>query len=376
MNTPIREQRSLKNIIPYVPGKPIEEVMREYGIKDVIKLASNENPLGPSPLAIAAIEKVLSKLNLYPDGKSHHLRQALANHLGVEPEQIIVGNGTDGIIAHICLAYLDEDNEVIVSRSSFPMYDIYTHVMRARLIKTPSRDYGLDLEAMANAISEKTKLVFVCNPNNPTGTIVTKAEVETFMAKVPANVLVVFDEAYYKFVASDEYPESIEYIRQGQNNVMLLRTFSKIYGLAGIRLGYGIATPETLAPLYKIKEPFSVNLLAQAAGVAALEDEAFLQTTVEANHNGQLYLYRHFDRLGLRYVESHTNFVLVEIGPHAQAVQKALLEKGVIVRLCTGYDLPKCLRVTVGDEMQNTRFIQSLEETLQDLRSSRSGNSG
>jgi len=369
MNKPIHEQRSLKNIMPYVPGKPIEEVKREYGIKDVIKLASNENPLGPSPLAIAATEKVLSKLNLYPDGKSHHLRQALANHLGVEPEQIIVGNGTDGIIVQICLAYLDEDNEVIVSRSSFPIYDIYTHVMRARLIKTPSKDYGLDLEAMANAISEKTKLIFVCNPNNPTGTIVSKAEVETFMAKVPANVLVVFDEAYYEFVASDEYPESIEYIRQGQENVMILRSFSKIYGLAGIRLGYGIATPEILAPIHKVKEPFSVNLLAQAAGVAALEDEAFLQTTLEANHNGQLYLYRHFDRLGLRYVESHTNFVLVEIGPHAQAVQQELLEKGVIVRLCTGYDLPKCLRVTVGDEMQNTRFIQSLEETLKELRS-------
>ena len=206
MSRTLHEQSGLEPIKTYVPGKPIAEVEREYGLVDVIKLASNENPFGSSPLAIAAVGKALSGLNIYPDGISFDLRHALADHLGLKAEQVIVGNGVDGLIVQICLAYLDESCEVIVSRSSFPIYDIYTHVMRATLIKTPLKDYGLDLEAMARAISAQTKVIFVCNPNNPTGTIVTESEVETFMAKVPDHVLVVFDEAYYEFVDSDEFP--------------------------------------------------------------------------------------------------------------------------------------------------------------------------
>lgn len=365
--THVRQQRGLNAIKAYVPGKPIDEVQREYGLKDVTKLASNENPLGPSPRALAAIKERLSDLNLYPDIQSHNLLKALAGHLGIEPEQLTVGNGADGLIMQTCLAYLDEQSEVIVSQSSFPVYDIYTHVMRAALVKIPLRNFGLDLEAMLQAISDRTKLIFVCNPNNPTGTIVTAAEVEAFMDKTPKHVLVIFDEAYYELVDSPDYPNSLRYIRDGHTNTMIMRTFSKIYGLAGIRLGYAIAQPEILAPLNRVKEPFSVNLLAQAAGVAALEDQAFLEKTVATNHAGRIYLYNEFERLGLSYVRSHTNFVLVKIGPQATAVQEMLLNKGVIVRPCTSYDLPLFLRVTVGSKAQNVRFIEALESTLQDL---------
>jgi histidinol-phosphate aminotransferase len=327
-------------------------------------LASNENPLGSSPKALIALEKALHNLNLYPDGQSYYLRHALACRLDVEPEQVAMGNGADGVIMQTCLAYLDENSEAIVSQSSFPIYDMYTHVMRAKLVKTPLNNYGLDLDAMAGAITDRTKLVFVCNPNNPTGTIVTASEVSAFMDKVPDRVLVIFDEAYYEFVDSAQYPNTLAYVREGRTNVMVMRTFSKVYGLAGIRLGYGIADPDVLAPLNKVKEPFAVNLLAQAAGIAALEDEAFLKKSVEANHAGRVYLYNEFERLGLYFVRSHTNFVLVEVGPQAGAVVQMLLERGLIVRPCTGYNLPEFLRITVGDQTQNARLIEALEQVL------------
>jgi len=365
--THVKPQRGLDAIKPYVPGKPIEEVQREYGLKDVIKLASNENPLGTSPKALAALEEALPRLNSYPDGQSYYLRHVIAQHLGVKPEQVTVGNGADGLIMQTCMAYLDESSEAIVSQSSFPVYDIYTHVMRATLIKTPLKNYGLDLEAMAQAISDNTKLVFVCNPNNPTGTMVTADEVEAFMSRVPDHVLVVFDEAYYEFVDAGRFPDTLRYVRDGRQNVMTMRTFSKVYGLAGVRLGCAVAAPQVLAPLNLVKEPFAVNLLAQAAGIAALEDEAFLEASVATNHAGRLFLYGEFERLGLPYIESHTNFVLVKIGPQAGTVAQMLLERGIIVRPCAGYDLPDCLRITVGSQAQNTRLVEALEGVLQVL---------
>ncbi len=365
MSSHVKPQRGLSQLKPYVPGTPIEEVQRKYGLTDVIKLASNENMLGPSPKAMAAIKTALHKINYYPDSQSYDLSHKLADYLYVQPEHIIVGNGADGVILQTCMAYLDEDSEVIVSRSSFPIYDIFVHAMRATLIKTPLKDLRLDLAAMAGAITERTKLIFVCNPNNPTGTIVTAAEVEAFLARVPAHVLVIFDEAYYELVASDAYPDTLRYIRAERENVLILRTFSKVYGMAGIRLGYGIGAPGVLAPLNQIKESFAVNLLAQAAGIAALQDTEFLQKTVEINHAGRLYFYGEFERLGLRYLPSHTNFVLVEIGSQALVVQQKLLERGVIVRPCANYDLPEWLRVSVGLPEQNARFIETLERVLQ-----------
>lgn len=361
-------QHGLDHLRPYVPGTPIEEVQRKFGLKHVIKLASNENPLGTSPKALEAIRQALPRLNYYPDSECYDLRQALAAHFQVDPEQIVVGNGGDGIITQVCMAYLDQDSEVIVSQSSFPVYDVFTHIMRARLVKTPLRDYRLDLDAMAAAVTGRTKLVFVCNPNNPTGTIVTASEVEAFMSRIPEHVLVLFDEAYCEMVDADDYPDTFRYLRQGRENVMILRTFSKVYGLAGIRLGYAFAMPSVLAPLNRAKESFAVNLLAQAAGVAALEDQEFLRRSVQANSASRRWLYGQFERLGLPYVPSHTNFVLVEVGPQAAAVQQALLRRGVIVRPCGGYDLPDHLRVTAGTPDQDAWFIEALEAVMGELQ--------
>ncbi|PKO20544.1 MAG: histidinol-phosphate transaminase, partial [Chloroflexi bacterium HGW-Chloroflexi-1] len=362
----VKPQRGLSAIQPYVPGKPIEEVKREYGLTDVIKLASNENPLGASPKVLAALAAALPELNLYPDARSYTLRQAIARCLGVPAKQITVGNGSDGIIREVCVAYLEDGDEVIVSRSSFPVYDISVNVMRGRLVKTPlTADYRLDLTALVAAITDRTRLIFVCNPNNPTGTIVTADEVDAFMAQAPDHVLVVFDEAYYEFVDAAGYPDTLRYVREGRGNVMVLRTFSKGYGIAGIRLGYGVAQPELLAPMNACKESFSVNRLAQVAGLAALEDDEFLHRTLAMNRAGLAYLYEQLDRLGLNYLESQTNFVLLEVGPGATAVFQALLQKGVIVRSCVGYDLPHWLRVTVGTPEQNARFIAALETVLE-----------
>jgi histidinol-phosphate aminotransferase len=367
MTSHLKPQSGLELLQPYIPGTPIEDVQRQYGLRDVIKLASNENPWGPSPRAVEAIQRVLGQIHYYPDSQCHELTRALAAYLRVHPDQLIMGNGADGIITQLCMAYLDEGNEVVVSRSSFPIYDHFTHIMRARLIKTPLKDYGLDLEAMAAAINDNTRLVFVCNPNNPTGSMVTAAEVDAFMATVPGHVVVVMDEAYRELVVSDEFPETVSYVRQGRENVIILRTFSKVYGLAGIRLGYGIAMPSLLGPLNQVREAFAVNLLAQAAGIAALEDTAFLQRTVETNHTARLWLYEQFARLGLLYVQSQTNLVLVKVGPRAGQVQQELLKHGVIVRPCGGYDLCDFLRVTVGTPEQNATFVRELEGILRQM---------
>ncbi len=363
--SPIHQQRGLNAIRPYVPGKPIEEVQREYGLTDVIKLASNENPLGPSPKVLAALQAALPELNYYPDAQAYTLCRAIAARHGVAPDMVRVGNGADGLIRELCVSYLEDDDEVLTSMSSFPVYDISTAVMRARLVKTPlTRDLRFDLEAIADAITERTRLIFICNPNNPTGTIVTADEVAAFMQRVPEHVIVVFDQAYHEFVDSSEYPDGLTYVKDGRPNVVVLRTFSKAYGIAGIRLGYGIARPELLAPLRAASESFPVNRLAQVAGLAALEDEAFMARTVAVNAAGRAYLYREFDRLGLRYAPSHTNFILVHIGPAAATIFQELLRRGVIVRPCTGYDLPEHLRVSIGTEAQNARFITALEAVI------------
>ena len=364
MTTLVKPQHALDAIKLYVPGKPIEEVKREFGLTDVIKLASNENPLGASPKVLAALHTALDEINYYPDAQSYYLREALSRRLGLPADQIALGNGADGLIREVCVAYLEEGDEVIVSRSSFPVYDVSTQVMGGRLIKTELKSNGLDLAAMAAAITPRTKVIFVCNPNNPTGTIVTAPEVEQFMARVPGQVLVIFDEAYYEFADSSEYPDSLRYVREGRKNVVVMRTFSKVYGIAGIRLGYALACPEVMTALLTVRESFPVNRLAQAAGLAALEDDEFLRRTVEMNHAGRLYLYREFERLGLSFTRSHTNFVLVRVGPQAGKLFQALLRQGVIVRPCTGYDLPEYVRITVGTSEQNARLIRALETVL------------
>ena len=366
MTTHPKPQRGLDGLKPYVPGKPIDDVKREYGLSDVIKMASNENPLGPSPKALAAMAAALPGLNIYPDGASFDLRQALARRFGIDFAQVSVGNGADDLILQLSMAFLADGDEVVVSRSSFAMYDVYAHAMRARLVKTPlATGHGIDLGAMADAINDRTRLVYVCNPNNPTGTMSSAAEVDAFLRRVPEDVLCVLDEAYCEMVESDDFPDSLCYVREGRPNIIVLRTFSKVYGLAGIRLGYAFGHPAVLEALTKVKPAFTVNVLAQAAGVAALDDAEFVERTVTMNREGRHQLMDAFDRLGLEYAESHTNFLLVRVGPDAGAIHQRLLERGVIVRPCTGYELPEFLRVSIGTPPQNERFIEALEEILE-----------
>jgi histidinol-phosphate aminotransferase len=361
-------QRGLDRIRPYVPGKPIDEVKREYGLEDVIKLASNENPLGVSPKAVEAMREAVARVNFYPDASSFDLRTAIGRRFDVPIESVGIGNGADDLILQLSMACLEDGDRVVASRSSFPIYDVYAHVMRAEMVKTPLRDsLGIDLGAMADAIDERTKLVYVCNPNNPTGTIVRAEEVERFMKRVPECTVVVFDEAYREMVDADDFPDTLALVREGRPNVVVLRTFSKVYGLAGIRVGYAFAPPELISTLMRIKMVFNVNVAAQAAGIAALEDDDFLARSVEANRNGRRLLCDAFDRLGLEYAESHTNFVLVRIGPRAEAVQQGLLKTGVIVRPCGGFDLPECLRISIGTPEQNERLIAELERLLSEV---------
>jgi len=358
-------QRGLERVSPYVPGKPIDEVKREYGLDDVIKLASNENPLGVSPKALAAMHEAIERVNLYPDASSHDLRTAIGRHFDLPLDHVAVGNGADDLILQLSMAGLDEGDRVVVSRSSFPIYDLYAHVMRADVVKTPlAAGYRIDLDAMADAIDERTKLVYVCNPNNPTGTIVHADAVDRFLERVPDCVVVVFDEAYREMVDDDDFPATVDLVRAGRPNVVVLRTFSKVYGLAGIRLGYALAHPDLVATLMRVKTIFNVNRAAQAAGIAALDDADFLARSVDANRAGRRFLYDAFERLGLEYAESHTNFVLVRIGPRAEAIQQALLAAGVIVRPCCGYDLPAFLRVSIGTPAENERLVSALERSL------------
>lgn len=352
-------------IKPYVPGKPIEEVERELGISDVIKLASNENPLGPSPLAVEAMKKALDNVHRYPDGNCFYLKQALARFWGVTPDHLFVGNGSDEIIKLIAEAFLSEGEEAVMGHPSFSEYDFAVKIMGGQSVFVPLKNNTYDLEAMAKAVTEKTKLVFVCNPNNPTGTIVKKAEVDKLLAALPDHVITVIDEAYYEYVGDSDYPDSLEYVRANKN-VIVLRTFSKIYGLAGLRVGYGIAKPELVSLLMRVREPFNVNLLGQAAAIAALEDREHVERSRRANEEGKEYLYREFERMGLAYAPTETNFIWLVIRADCRKVFNKLLKRGVIVRTGDIFDAPDVIRVTIGTMEQNRRFIVNLEEVLKE----------
>lgn len=350
-------------IKPYVPGKPVEEVERELGISGVIKLASNENPLGPPPSSIAILKEMADKVATYPDGNCYYLKNALADFIGVTPANLIVGNGSDEIIKFIAEAFLDEGDEMIMADPSFSEYDFAAKIMGGRTIPVPTKKLTHDLDAMAAAVTEKTKLVFVCNPNNPTGTIVGKAEVDAFLDKLPQGVITVFDEAYFEYVTDEDYPQTLDYIHAGRD-VIVLRTFSKIYGLAGLRIGYGVAKPELLGMLNRVREPFNVNMLAQAAALAALNDGDHVVRSRELNDEGKVYLGGEFDRLGLPYMPTHANFIWVQVKADSQQVFSKMLRRGVIVRTGDIFGHPDVIRVTIGTPEQNRRFIAALEEVL------------
>lgn len=357
-------REALQEIKPYVPGKPIEEVERELGITNVIKLASNENPLGPSPKAVKAMQEEIMKVNLYPDGACHYLRLELAAKHQVEANQIIVGNGSDEIIKLLAETYINPGDNALMAYPSFSEYEFAVKVMDGKCRQINSIDFRHDLQNMAAAIDPRTKMVFVCNPNNPTGTIVTKAEVADFMAKVPEDVVVVFDEAYYEYVTHPDYVSGLDYVAKGYKNVVALRTFSKIYGLSGLRVGYGIAHPEVIAWINRVREPFNVNSLAQIAARAAISDVEHVERSKQANQAGRAYLYNKFREMGLAYWASETNFIWVDIKTNCRPVFQALLREGVIIRTGDIFGYENFIRVTVGTAEQNERFMATFKKVL------------
>ncbi|MEW5920276.1 MAG: histidinol-phosphate transaminase [Bacillota bacterium] len=361
-----KKRACLEPIIPYVPGKPIEEVERELGITDVIKMASNENPLGPSPRVMEAIKAYLPKLSLYPDGNAYYLKQALAVHLGVTDKNIICGNGADELITFSGMAYLNPGDEIIMSHPTFSEYEFTARVMDAVPVRVPSIDFRHDLPAMLAAITDRTKIIYICNPNNPTGAMLSHAELAEFMKQVPSRILVVMDEAYYEYVTDPTYARSIEFLKEGYN-VLIYRTFSKIYGLAGLRVGYGLASEEIITDINTVREPFNVNAVAQIAARAALEDKEHMLAVREANTQGRAYLAKEFERMGLYYVPSQSNFIFVEVGVDSKTLFQKLLQKGVIVRTGDIFGYPQFIRVSFGTEEQNRRFIRTLEETLKEM---------
>ena len=355
---------ALQHLPVYQPGRPIEEVARDIGLPatDIIKLASNENPLGPSPAALGAMQRVLAQLHLYPDGNAFYLKQKLAAKLGVGPANLILGNGSNEIIEFVGHALMEPGADVVVSQYCFAVYPIITHLFGANLISVPAKNYGHDLPAMLQAITPKTKVVFVANPNNPTGTRAPSSDVLRLVHETPKNVLLVMDEAYLEFL--EEPVDLLPLIRSGeQPNLILMRTFSKIYGLAGLRLGYGIAHPELVAALEKVRQPFNLNSVAQAGALAALDDSEHLARTRANNALGLDFFQNAFRQLQLEFVPSAANFVLVRVGDGARVFGE-LQKLGVIVRSMGVYQLPEWIRVTVGTPAENARFLTALRKCL------------
>jgi histidinol-phosphate aminotransferase len=352
----------VRGLQPYVPGKPIEELEREYGVTNVIKLASNENPLGPSPKALAAAHAALAEIARYPDGGGFALKRALAAKLGVLPEQITLGNGSNDILEFAARAFVTAQDEVMFAQHAFAVYPIVTQAVGARAVEVPAREWGHDLAAMQAAITPRTRLIFIANPNNPTGTWLRRAALETFLDKLPDNVIVVMDEAYFEYVEASDYPDSIAWLAR-YPNLICARTFSKIYGLAGLRVGYGVSSAAIADVLNRVRQPFNVSSVAQAAAVAALDDSAHLDRARRNNTDGMQQLVNGFAQLGLNYIPSVGNFVCVEVG-EAGRVYEQLLRAGVIVRPVANYGMPRHLRVTVGLADENRRFLEALQAAL------------
>jgi histidinol-phosphate aminotransferase len=358
---PIRP--NIGSIKPYVPGKPIEEAMREFRVSDVIKLASNENPLGPSPKAIEAITKYSKDVNLYPDQNSYELTGVIAEKLDLPADNVIVGNGSDEIMMLMALAYISAGDEVVVSLNTFSTYETVSKLMEASMVRINLKNYKYDLEAMANTASARTKLIFVCNPNNPTGTINTQRELDLLVSKAPAGTIIVIDEAYRDYVESKEYPNSLEYVKS-KKNVIVTRTFSKIYGLAGLRVGYAVAKPEIIRYLSLVRMPFSVNRLAQYAAVASLGDSFHVDASKKNNTEGKSFLYGELDKLGLSYIKTEANFIMINLNDDADIVFMQMMRRGVIIRPLTSFGMPGAIRVTIGTPEQNKKFLHVLRETI------------
>ncbi|MCE5236402.1 MAG: histidinol-phosphate transaminase [Clostridiaceae bacterium] len=354
-------RRGIMELPAYTPGKPIEEVQREFGLTSVIKLASNENPLKVSPLALAAMHQELENCFLYPESSSPCVRTALAQRLSCGADNIVVANGGDQVISLICQAFLDEGDEAVVGDPSFGIYNQNILIMGARIVRVPLVNLTFDLDAILRAVTEKTKLIFFCNPNNPTSTIVPKDEVARFMARVPERCVVVFDEAYFEYADDPAYGDGMEYVR-AERNVVVLRTFSKAYGLAGCRIGYAVAPGHLTQALLRVMPAFPVNRVAQAGAVAALGDTAFVEASKKLNAEGRTYLVNALGEMDMPCPQSHSNFVFTDTRMDAKLVYNELLKRGVIVRPGMQWGFPTSLRVSVGTMDENRAFIATMKE--------------
>lgn len=355
---------NLLKIQPYEPGKPIEVLRRELDLEgEISKLASNENPLGPSPLAIEAIRKSLEEGHLYPDNSCYQLRTRLADHLGVSPKNLSVGNGTTELILLMGITFLNPGETFIMSESSFIMGKLVAQVMDSNLTEVPLKNYRHDFETILKSITNDTKIVYLDNPMNPIGTMMTQSEVSKFMERIPEDVIVAFDEAYYEYVNHENFPNTIKYIEE-KKNVIVLRTFSKLYGLAGFRVGYCIAKEDFIEAIKKASPPFSVNRFAQIGALAALDDKDHIKKTKEINESGKRLLYEHLEKMSVFYIPSETNFVTLDVKTDANKIAAELQKKGVIVRPLTMYGKPTFLRVTIGTLEQNKRFIETFKQVI------------
>lgn len=359
----IKPNEFVKDLIPYVPGKPLEELERELGIYGAVKIASNENPLGPSPLALRALAAALPKLNRYPDGDAFYLKHKLADRLGVKPENLIFGNGSNEVIEIVARTFMKPGDEAVMGEFAFIVFPIVTQAVGVKAVISPMPDLTHNLKDMFRRITPKTRAVFIANPNNPTGTMVRRDELEWFLQRVPDDIAVVIDEAYYDYVDNLDYPNSLNYRNLGKS-IITVRTFSKIYGLAGLRLGFGVSDKETISYMNRVREPFNVNSLAQIAAISALDDKEHVERSREINSEGLSRLASELKRMNLAFVPSFTNFILVDLQRDPIPVYNALLREGVIVRPVVGYGLKTHIRVSIGLTEENERFIRTIKKVL------------
>ncbi|MFQ5849098.1 MAG: histidinol-phosphate transaminase [Candidatus Binatia bacterium] len=362
MNIIDRVPEYIRSLIPYAAGKPIEEVEREYGIEDSVKIASNENPLGPSPKAVKALAERLCQLHQYPDGDCFYLKRGLAAKLGVSANRLIFGNGSNELIELAVRTFMQSEDEAVMAHPAFIVYRLVVQAAGGRAKVVPLRNFTHDLDAMARAITERTRVVFLANPNNPTGTIYRKSEWEQFLERLGPEILLVVDEAYFEYVTDADYPNSLSYHKEGKT-ILTVRTFSKLYGLAGLRIGYGIGAEEMIGLMQRVRQPFNVNAAAQWAALAAMEDEEHVERSLRVNREGMDYLRKEITRLGLEQIPSQANFILIRVGS-GQDFFHQLLRRGVIVRSMEAYDMPEYVRVTVGKMEENVRFIREFESII------------
>jgi histidinol-phosphate aminotransferase len=359
----IKPNPFVRDLIPYVPGKPVEELEREFGIKGAIKIASNENPVGPSPLAIAAAKNTLRDIHRYPDGDAFYLKHKLAQALNVKPETLIFGNGSNDVLDVAARTFLSPGDEAVMGEFAFIVYPIVTQAVGANAVISPMPDYTHDLRDMYSRITARTRAVFIANPNNPTGTMVKRDELEWFLDNVDEDILVVIDEAYFEYVEDPSYPDSLTYQERGKS-ILTVRTFSKIYGLAGLRVGYGVAHEDMISAMHRARHPFNTSSVAQAAAFAAIDDRDHVKRSRDVNREGLGYLKEELGNLGIHYAPTYTNFILMDLGKDPIPLYNSLLREGVIVRPVGGYGLKTHLRVTIGLPEENERFVKAMKKVL------------